>query len=310
MRNKHGALKWSLRAGATTSEVLLALSILLYPLLLTGCRRAPLPQASSLGGGWDEPSSTTVTDTERSLGPPVEAPTSPDPLGQLPTSPRSEASVVRIDLEQLGSILVRLPAGDRVLPAIFVTHGAGGSAEAHLEYWAQLLGETYIIFAVQGSALNVNQPEQGHYYKNHHELERQVLALVEHLKDRKHASIPYVARLAPTPWIYAGYSQGATMGALFSLNHAKLLSRLILIEGGTEGFTFSRVRGYLENGAEKILWVCGTQSCLHGARRASATSARVGLQTRVALAQGAGHIYWGAVADRVAEQLPWVLADD
>ncbi len=205
--------------------------------------------------------------------------------------------------------LAYVPPGAGPFAGLFATHGAGGRAEDHLRYWADLLDDEYIIFSIEGSPLSRAHPNQGSYYPNHLDLRDEVVDLVEHL------SLPevvtryeYASLLEHRPWVYAGYSQGATMGALFALERGDLFDRLILIEGGTEGFSHRRVKDFEQSGGRAILWVCGTNGCRDKARLAEAVATRGGLASVVEMVPGAGHIYWGAVEERVRDRLSWILS--
>jgi pimeloyl-ACP methyl ester carboxylesterase len=227
----------------------------------------------------------------------------------VPAAPAVVSPALTQEIPLVGheSALVHVPAGDQPLPALFVTHGAGGSAEEHLRYWSELGRDRYIIFSLSGSRIHTNDKGAGFYYKNHHELERELLALIEVLRDPNNAALAYVQRLQPPPWHYAGYSQGATMGALFLLDHGELFDRAIFIEGGTEGVSALRAQRFYQHGGQKLLWVCGTLGCNKGALRASSVAREAGLEARAVHVSGAGHIYWGQVAEQVALQLTWVL---
>lgn len=222
------------------------------------------------------------------------------------TEDEPAARVASIELDGFSPTLVYVPAGTKKKPALFVTHGAGGTAREHLRYWSELRSE-YLIFSLAGTPLSSANPEGGHYYKTHLELEREMLALVDHLQHPNNASYDYVSRLEDAPWAYAGYSQGATMGALFLTNVGQLFDRLILIEGGTEGWTSSRSARFKSQGGRQVLWVCGTKSCFNGAQAARATAQQSNLSTELVYVQGAGHIYWGPVQEQVVLKLPTIL---
>jgi len=201
--------------------------------------------------------------------------------------------------------LVDYPKGPGPWPVMFVAHGAGGSAREVLDYFKRLLADRYVIVAVAGTPLSRAEPQGGHYYKNHLELEKEVLSVAKRLTNESQLG---PAALSKPPWIYAGYSQGATMGALFLINHAQWFDRLILIEGGIEGWNLARSRRYKEGGGLRLLWLCGTPGCATGATKARDVALQVGLEAQAETLVGAGHVYWGPVGKQLAALLPWVVS--
>ncbi len=55
--------------------------------------------------------------------------------------------------------------------------------------------------------------------------------------------------------LYAGFSQGATMGALMLVDHAQEVKRLVLVEGGFADWNVARARAFRERGGERVLFV-------------------------------------------------------
>ena len=225
----------------------------------------------------------------------------------VPATFEQPAASFEIELEDGKRALAFVPAGDEKRPGLFIAHGAGGRAEYQLDYWSKILKDEFILFGIIGSPLSQREPDGGHYYENHLALRAEVLELVSHLEAKENAGERYVSRLQPRPWVYAGYSQGATMGALFLVDYGALFDRLILIEGGNEGWSLARAGTYQALGGKRILWVCGTESCFIGAKKAARVAQQAGISTEVEFVRGAGHIYFGPVGRRVVQQLPWLM---
>jgi pimeloyl-ACP methyl ester carboxylesterase len=141
----------------------------------------------------------------------------------------------------------------------------------------------------------------GYYYPDHFKLEAEVVAVVDALK------LAYAEILPAKPWLYAGYSQGATMGALRLPAHGELFSRVILVEGGFDSWTTQRSKQFKANGGERVALVCGRKGCAQAATRSITVLNRAEVMARSLYAAGAGHTYLGGVAQSIAEVLPWLL---
>jgi pimeloyl-ACP methyl ester carboxylesterase len=147
-------------------------------------------------------------------------------------------------------------------------------------------------------------PEHGYFYRNHHELEREVLAGVEALR------AAYPEALDPGPFVYAAYSQGATMGALMLAAHGALFDRLVLVEGGYGEWTMSSAQRFAASGGQRVLFACGITTCKAKAELSARALTRAGIATRVVHAAGGGHTYGGRVADELRGALPFLLEGD
>lgn len=218
---------------------------------------------------------------------------------ELEERPSNPGSLIELELPGFEPALVFLPKGPGPYPVLFATHGAGGRAEHHCVHWLHILEEPHVIVCPRGRRMVKSDPSGGYYYPTHTELEKEVLATAHALKKLEFAAAP--------PWGYAGYSQGATMGALMLIDHGDLFDRLILLEGGTEGWSRARAARYFEGGGRKILFGCGTPSCDRSARAAESAMRGAGLDVRVRSAEGAGHTYGGGVEDAITPELPWLF---
>jgi predicted esterase len=179
-------------------------------------------------------------------------------------------------------------------PLLIVAHGAGDHAEPHCELWRRLLHDRGVILCLRGRALRKRSPEHGYYFPDHLTLEREVVAARAAL-ERLHPEWVDAER-----GIYAGYSQGAQMGLLMSLDQGARLPRLLLIEGGSGDFSAANVRRLARSGGERVALVCGTPGCQRNARLGAARLAQAGLQGDVYYAPDAGHTYLGAVSEEAA----------
>lgn len=194
-----------------------------------------------------------------------------------------------------------VPGGRGTRPLIVVAHGAGGRAGFHCKLWRRITGGGAFVLCPRGTRI-FPRASSGYFYRNDPALEREVLAAVGAVR----AAYP---RVDPGPAVYAGYSQGAIMGALMAERHPDLFPRLVLVEGGHD-WDIPTARRWHDGGGKRVLFVCGRRACDKDAKRAQGWLERAGVQTRVEYAPGAGHTPAGRVAERVDAAFSWVVQGD
>lgn len=215
----------------------------------------------------------------------------------------SAAHFSALEVPDFSPALVRLPESHAQLPVLVVTHGAGGSAEGHCKLWSRIVADGAILLCLRGRARGPN-PADGEYYPDHPSLERETFAALSALRGR------YGARIATGSVYYAGFSQGATMGALMLPEHADEVKRLVLIEGGFSEWNVARAREFRERGGERVLFVCGRRECAAEARKAAHWFKLSGVPAQVQYVAGAGHSHDARVEARVVAALPWLTESD
>ena len=208
-----------------------------------------------------------------------------------------------LEVPDFSASLVRVPEGDGKAPVLIVTHGAGGTAEAHCQLWARIVKDKAFLLCVRGRARGPN-PADGEYYPDHLTLERETFAALSALRAR------YAARIADGPVLYAGFSQGATMGALMLVDHAGEVTRLVLVEGGFADWSVARARAFRDHGGQRVLFVCGRKECAAPAKNSAYWFKLAGVPARVEYVAGAGHSHDGRVEARIVAALPWLLEGD
>jgi len=208
-----------------------------------------------------------------------------------------------LEVADSSASLVRLPEGLERAPVIVVTHGAGGSAEQHCEWWSRIVRERAILLCVRGRPRGPN-PVDGEYYPDHPALERETFAALAALRAR------YAERIADGGVYYAGFSQGATMGALMLVEHAAEVTRLVLIEGGAAEWSVARARAFRQRGGERVLFVCGRKECAEAAHKSAHWFKLAGVPAKVEYVAGAGHSHDARVEARLVTALPWLTGSD
>jgi predicted esterase len=238
-------------------------------------------------------------------------------------APRAQATAAANELEPLESepfvslrvkghrdAVVSVPAGATApRPVIVAAHGAGDRPDWQCSYWRAMVKGGAFVLCPRGFPMNpyVPEPQTGFFYTTHYQLGAEITAALAALAERfpRHADLR-----AP---VYAGFSQGAIMGALLLPNHPARFSRAVLIEGGYGLFQeWNRLvaKAFQRRGGERILLACGRIDCTAKADVSAGYMRKEGLLARVVTAPGAGHTYGGAVADEVESALAWVFEGD
>jgi pimeloyl-ACP methyl ester carboxylesterase len=220
-----------------------------------------------------------------------------------PNEPSPSAPTIALDVPDFSPAVVRFPDGAAKAPVLVVTHGAGGTPEAHCDLWSRISNGKVILLCVRGRARSP-LPADGDYYPDHPTLERETFAALTALRAR------FAARIADGPVFYAGFSQGATMGALMLVEHASEITRLVLVEGGFSDWNVARAREFKARGGERVLFVCGRKECAEPARNAVHWFKDAGVAAQLEYVKGAGHSHDARVEARIAALYPWFTEGD
>jgi predicted esterase len=223
--------------------------------------------------------------------------------GLLATHAAAAERFLPLEVPEFSPSLVYLPEGIGKAPVLVVTHGAGGTAAVHCELWQRVTRSKVVLLCISGRARSEN-PDDGQYYPDHPTLERETFAALAALRAR------YATHIAEGPAFYAGFSQGATMGARMLVEHASEISRLLLVEGGFAEWSVARAKAFREHGGERVLFVCGRKECAEPARLSAHWCKLAGLDAQVEYVPGAGHVHDGRVEERIVQSFPWFIAGD
>ena len=239
---------------------------------------------------------------------PVPSPLSGKPFAEPPrgtaaTTPGPTRS--ELEVPGHGKAVLSLPAAELGRrPVLLVAHGAGDRPEWQCDWWESALGGRAVVLCLRGSAMYPRRSDTGYYFRHHYALEDEALAALDAL-EREHGT-----RLAPGPAVYAGFSQGAIMGALFVAKHPERFRRVLLIEGGFDEWNVATARRFAAGGGARVLFACGQTYCASHARASMRWLGLGGVNARLELARGAGHTYAGDVGERVLAAFPWLVDGD
>lgn len=238
--------------------------------------------------------------------PPARTTSEAQPLGNTapasiasPVASRSTSTSTALALDVPGFLPARLvvPSGTDARPLVVAAHGAGGAPEWDCEYWARLTERAFVL-CPRGTAMGAGS----YYFKHHHALAAEVEAAVA-------AARQGFPRILPTAGVYAGFSQGASMGALMIARYAEQFPYVVLVEGFTQ-WNIALGRRFAGQGGQGVLFVCGTRDCATKAEASTLALQRANVRSKSAYAEGSGHTASGRVMEHVAQQLPWLLSND
>jgi predicted esterase len=187
-------------------------------------------------------------------------------------------------------------------PLVVAAHGAGGVPEWECDYWRRLTQGRAFLLCLRGERTNNLRPS-GYYYRTHLALEEELVAAMAAF-ERRFPQAPSGAAL------YAGFSQGAIMGAPMIVAHGREFPYLALLEGGYEYWSLAKARHFAAAGGKRVLFVCGTQWCADKSKMPAEWLQQANVAVRIEYAAGAGHTPSGEVMARTRDALPWLTAGD
>jgi predicted esterase len=233
--------------------------------------------------------------------------TSPGPSAamQPPAPVQLELEAVALEVPNFRPAVLVLPADrSRPRPVLIAAHGAGDGPRWQCEVWGAIVAGRGFVLCPRGLPLSPGGDDAGHFFRDHHYLGRLVTAALAALRER------YAGLVDSGPVVYTGYSQGATMGALFANRRPELFPRMVLVEGGHSEWDVATARAFHRGGGARVLFACGGRYCAGRALKSKRWLERAGVEARVEHIEGGGHTYGGSVAERVAATFDWVVEGD
>lgn len=225
-------------------------------------------------------------------------------------APLAGAPFIELDVPNHGPAVVSVPLGATSRrPVLVAAHGAGDRPEWQCHVWRGIVGDRAFVLCPRGFPTNPYVPPDhtGYFYTTHHALGREIALAFEALAER----FPdYVDREKP---VFAGFSQGAIMGALLLPHHSVRFARAALVEGGYGFFqewNIHAAQTWARQGGVRALLACGRLRCAEQAALTAYYMKRGGLAARVLYAEGAGHSYGGRMEIALREAFAWLAEGD
>jgi predicted esterase len=205
-----------------------------------------------------------------------------------------------------GPAVVSIPPTSVGRPLLVVAHGAGGQPEWHCDLWSHLVGARGFVLCPRGRRIDrrVSYSTAGCYFPDHHFLTDVVNA------SRASLVAAYPGRVDADGAVFAGYSQGATMGALMVAKVPEEFPRALFIEGGGAQWNVPIGMEYRRGGGQRIAFLCGVAGCAAHASAGQRWLGQANVAARAVHVAGAGHTSGGVVAEKLPALFEWLVADD
>lgn len=206
-----------------------------------------------------------------------------------------------VEVAQEKHTTVIMPPIGATAPARLVVgvHGAGDRPDWACGGWRLGSQVTALVACPQGHPLGPTT----YAWVSPQQLEERTLVTVEVVRAR------YAAYLAQPPYIFAGFSQGATLAEPFLRKHAALFPIAILAEGGYRTLSSPAfAAAYRAGGGRRVVLVCGNPACFATARSAKGVLERAGLEALVVGDEKAGHNLNGRMQRALQTAWPQIVA--
>lgn len=228
----------------------------------------------------------------------------PSPPEKAPRTVGERSTALAVD-GYLPAVLISPDVDARPRPLLVVTHGAGDRPEPACAHYDELAAHQAFVLCVRGRATNKHlpEPERGYFYDGHFELEKELVAARDALS-RSHPG-----EVVSGGVLFAGFSQGASMGVL-ALEHGAAeelgVTGLLLVEGGASQWNVAAAEKLGRAGVRRVALVCGTLRCLDDAKVSARWIERGGVEARVLYGAYAGHTLEGTMRGPVEEAFRWL----
>ncbi len=236
--------------------------------------------------------------------PPFDSAVDAAPAGPAPLHADSE--LVSLDVAGFRSAVVSLPLGARERrPVVVALHGNYDRPEWQCEIWRGITREFAFVLCPRGIPRDdaPKGEDRWHYgglKATKAELDAGLVALEAAYPDHVDAG----------PVLLTGFSLGAILGAHFIRSDPGRFPRVVLTEGGADGWAPGFAKKMAEAGAVRVLFACGQTACKQQARGPVRTFEKAGIGARVAYGGNVGHTYDGPVAASIAADWAWLTEGD
>lgn len=281
-------------------------------ILVAACRQSDTTPPAAQSGAPD-PAVRTETGSaiaRSSTGAPPAASVAPIPAKEQAPSPKpaglqpldAGASPIALAVAGYRDAVVHVPNG-ATEPRSFIIalHGNFDRPEWQCDVWREVSGGRPFILCPRGSPrTDVPRSLDRWTYDGAPQTLSEIEAGSNALRDR------FGAYLESGATVLVAFSLGAIYASHFVIEHADDFPRLVLIEGGFNGWSRWQVAQFAKHGGERVLIACAQTACRNAAKAAQPAFEKGGVDYRFTYAAGAGHTYDGEVARQVAEQWNWL----
>jgi hypothetical protein len=109
------------------------------------------------------------------------------------------------------------------------------------------------------------------------------------------------------PYVYAAFSQAATLAGPVLVNAKGRFPRVALTEGGYHGFEDGMARAFVKSGGERVLYTCSQGGCLGSFAGSKAALTQAGADVEVHSPGPVGHSLTPQVRASINADLTWLV---
>jgi len=198
---------------------------------------------------------------------------------------------------------VAATAGTDPRPVVVVLHGNFDRPEWDCDAWAPIVAGRAFLLCPRGIPRQDAPGLDRWKYGSRPAVVREVAAARAALAAR------YPGRVDAGPDVWAGFSLGAIHLSPLARADPDRYPRILLVEGGLDGWDRRSIARFVARGGRKIGFACGREGCRRRAEGLSTMLAAAGAGGRVAFA-AIGHNFYGPIIPPTREVFDWLVADD
>lgn len=198
----------------------------------------------------------------------------------------------------VGGDVVSPPVGaTEPRPVVIAVHGAGDRPDWACSEWRAIFGPRPFVVCPRGAPTGGG----GFVWHSADALEKAIARATSQVEAK------YAPYLAAGPRVYAGFSQGAILGASIVERAPETYPYAVFLEGLGDVAATHFARSFATRGGRRILLACSQAGCEAPRNAAKRTLERGGIEARVVYAGNIGHTVNGDVIAAMREALPWLL---
>ena len=219
------------------------------------------------------------------------------------------SAMVDLEARSLAPAKVDVPLGAREpRPLVVAVHGNFDRPEWICGVWSEVTSAFPFVVCPRGSKRKDAPGQDRWTFAGSGAVSREIDLTLSATRAR------WAEHVEDGPAVYAGFSLGAILGVSIVGADPARFPRVILVEGGHDGWTDARAAGFAKGARDagvepRVLFVCAQNGCVSDATPARRTLLRHGVEAEIVSAGNVGHRYDGPVAEVTRSHLAWVTQD-
>jgi pimeloyl-ACP methyl ester carboxylesterase len=188
-------------------------------------------------------------------------------------------------------------------PVVVILHGNFDRPEWNCEAWSSIVAGRAFILCPRGVPRRDSPGMDRWEYGGRPSILREVAA------GRAALATRYPGRVDPGPDVWVGFSLGAIHLSPLARGAPERYPRIVLVEGGLDGWDRRSIARFVAGGGRKIGFACGREGCRRRAEGLSTMLDGAGGGGRVAFAP-IGHNFHGPILAPTKRVFDWLVEDD